>query len=100
MPCAGGTCSTASSINFSPGSPPGGDRGAPFPRRQSMFTQNARFTDHGEPRALAREAGATAAEEPPRGDRAYVAWVQASLNRLLGAGLAVDGAAGARTRAA
>lgn len=37
---------------------------------------------------------------PLRTDAAYVTWVQASLNRLMGAGLVVDGKAGSRTRAA
>lgn len=38
--------------------------------------------------------------ENPRSSRAYIAWVQRSLNQIMRAGLAVDGIAGPRTRAA
>lgn len=44
--------------------------------------------------------GAGQSESPARSTKTYTRWVQLSLNRLIGARLAVDGIAGAKTRAA
>jgi hypothetical protein len=44
--------------------------------------------------------GARQSESPGRSTKNYTRWVQISLNRLIGARLAVDGIAGAKTRSA